>query len=69
MISLLKYYSFCLSYSKIFRNGSVNDNNFGVLNRQVIPWLILWRHIDGLVQDCGNSIADALNLPQSWAKP
>ena len=30
------------------------------------------KHIDGLVQDCGNSIANGLNapeLPQSCAKP
>ena len=26
-------------------------------------------HIDGLVQDCSNSIAIALELPQSCAKP
>ena len=26
-------------------------------------------HVNGLAQDCGNSIAAALELPQSWAKP
>ena len=26
-------------------------------------------HIDGLMQDCGNSIADAMELPQSCTKP
>ena len=26
-------------------------------------------YIDGLVQDCGNSSATALELPQSWTKP
>ena len=26
-------------------------------------------HIDGFVQDCGNSIANALELLQSHAKP
>ena len=33
---------------------------------------IKWMHpndFDGLVQDCGNSIANALELPQSCAKP
>ena len=25
--------------------------------------------VDGLAQDCGNSIANALELPQSCAKP
>ena len=28
-----------------------------------------WEHINGSVQDYGNSIADALELPQSCAKP
>ena len=27
------------------------------------------RHIDGLVQDCSNSIANALELLKSWTKP
>ena len=27
------------------------------------------QNIDGLVQDCGNSIANALELPQSCSKP
>ena len=26
-------------------------------------------YIDGLVQNCGNSIADAMELPQSCTKP
>ena len=26
-------------------------------------------HIDGLVHDCGNSIANAMELPQSCTKP
>ena len=26
-------------------------------------------HIDGLVQDCSNSIANALELPLSYTKP
>ena len=26
-------------------------------------------YIDGLVQDCGNSSANALELPQSWTNP
>ena len=29
----------------------------------------LLNHISGLSQDCGNSIADAMELPQSCAKP
>ena len=29
----------------------------------------LWFYFDGLVQDCSNSIADALELLQSCAKP
>ena len=28
-----------------------------------------WRHIDGLERDCSNSVADALELRQSCAKP
>ena len=27
------------------------------------------QYIDGLVQDCSNSIANALELLQSWTKP
>ena len=37
-----------------------------------LPWSarpIVKLHIDGLVQDCGNSSADALELPQPYAKP
>ena len=26
-------------------------------------------HVNGLVQDCGNSIDNALELPQSYSKP
>ena len=26
-------------------------------------------HVDGLAQDCGNSTSDAVELPQSCAKP
>ena len=31
-------------------------------------WNINQIHIDGLVQDCGDSIALAMELPQSWTK-
>ena len=31
--------------------------------------LIFATHIKGFAQDCGNSSADALELPQSCAKP
>ena len=37
-------------------------------NNYPIKWIYA-NHIDGLVQDCGNSIANALELPQSCAKP
>ena len=38
------------------------------------PWILLYwhfamHHIHGLVQDCGNSIASAMELPQSCTKP
>ena len=38
---------------------------------QTSCWIYCWRHtyIDGLVQDCSNSIANALELLQSCAKP
>ena len=32
-----------------------------------VRWLIA--HIDGLAQDCSNSIANALELLQSYTKP
>ena len=41
--------------------GSVNHNSDSAGRK--------WKHIDGLVQDCDKSIADALELPQSYAKP
>ena len=31
--------------------------------------VLLWRHIDGLAQDCSNSMALAMELLQSCAKP
>ena len=34
----------------------------------MIPILFLMHDIDGLVQDCSNSIAKAMELLQSWAK-
>ena len=38
------------------------------LNGHFSPLTINWHHIDGLVQDCGKSIANALELPQSCIK-
>ena len=32
-------------------------------------WVIEWHDINGLVQDCSNSIANALELLQSCTKP
>ena len=35
-----------------------------------VPWLVVVVfHLDGLVQDCSNSIANALELLQSCTKP
>ena len=36
-----------------------------------LKWIVksLWHHIDGLAQDCSNSIAKALELLQSCTKP
>ena len=38
-------------------------------NRKSQPTWKYWEYIDSLAQDCGNSSADALALPQSCAKP
>ena len=35
----------------------------------ISAWSQSTRHIDGLVEDCDNSIALAMELPQSYSKP
>ena len=40
------------------------DDVSGLMNKNKIKL-----HIDGLVQDCSNFIANALGLLQSWTKP
>ena len=38
-------------------------------SRLTFQMLVLYICMDGLMQDCGNSIASALELPQSCNKP
>ena len=45
---------------------SLVANNFTMCHRYC-HWQ--WSDMDDLVQDCSNSIANALELPQAWAKP
>ena len=38
-------------------------------NVEHVPFVVLGLHVDGLVQDCCNSSALAVELLQSYAKP
>ena len=58
------HFSQCHVQNWIF---SVDSSKRYQLRLTVVKWLFL--DIDGLVQDCSNSIANALELLQSWIKP
>ena len=48
----------------------INDQAITWTNINLILWhYVLWHHIDGLLQGCSNSIANALELLQSCSKP
>ena len=56
----------CRTYNHIIKLTTVNLGTYALyvlLNTNCIP------HINGLAQDCGSYIADALDLPQSCTKP
>ena len=48
---------------------TVNPTIHGLSNFNISWGFILQLYIDGLVQDCSNSIANALELLQSCTKP
>ena len=48
---------------------TLNSNQVPTSVIYVIVFVCYWYHIDGLVQDCSNSIANALELLQSCTKP
>ena len=57
----LRYISY---FTKDIQVSSTGDGIFLVENCGISDI-----HVDGLAQDCSNSSALALELPQSWAKP
>ena len=71
---------FLWNWRKLVTQNPIIDDKFrywlGAIKQQAIIWDIvhpdLYHHIhdnDGLVQDCSNSIANALELLQSHTKP
>ena len=59
--------TFCSGPKTCFydRDGSWN---YSIYSSRFFVYL-LWNHFDGLVQDCSNSIANAVELLQSCTKP
>ena len=56
----------CLNGFSISINEKVVNIN---INHEYVYYFASIPNIDGLAQDCGNSVANALELPRSCAKP
>ena len=46
-----------------------SDNEFSIIYHWHHAIFYVWGKINGLVQDCSNSIPNAVELPQSYTKP